>query len=179
MEGEVTRIQGQMSELKRQKDDAEMQLRELQTRFGALERDHQQLKAAKIRVGELDTALASKDKDLAELEKVLAKEKDAKDQMNVELSSRQFAIAELQKKLEAARSVQLQLETDVQNIRNENARLQFQIQELKAQKPASLSASAPARAPTPGPPLPVPSDPASALPDPAGIIDFVMKKKSQ
>lgn len=179
MEGEVTRIQGQMSELKRQKDDAEMQLRELQTRFGALERDHQQLKAAKIRVGELDTALASKDKDLAELEKVLAKEKDAKDQMNVELSSRQSAIAELQKKLDAARSVQLQLETDVQNIRNENARLQFQIQELKAQKPASLSAPAPARAPTPGPPLPVPSDPASALPDPAGIIDFVMKKKSQ
>jgi hypothetical protein len=71
------------------------------------------------------------------------------------------------------------LETDVQNIRKENARLQFQIQELKAQKPASLSAPAPARAPTPGPPLPVPSDPASALPDPAGIIDFVMKKKSQ
>ena len=179
MEGEAARLQGQMSELRRQKDDAEMQLRELQTRFGALERDHQQLKAAKIRVGELDTALASKDKDLAELEKVLAKEKDAKDQMNVELSSRQSAIAELQKKLDAARSVQLQLETDVQNIRNENARLQFQIQELKAQKSASLSAPAPARAPTPGPPLPVPSDPASALPDPAGIIDFVMKKKSQ
>jgi type II secretory pathway predicted ATPase ExeA len=178
-EGEVTRLQGQMSELKRQKDDAEMQLRELQTRFGALESEHQRLKAAKVRVGELDTALASKDKDLAELEKVLAKEKDAKDQMNVELSSRQSAIAELQKKLDAARSVQLQLETDVQNIRNENARLQFQIQELKAQKPASLSAPAPARAPTPGPTLPVPSDPASALPDPAGIIDFVMKKKSQ
>jgi type II secretory pathway predicted ATPase ExeA len=178
-EGEATGLQGPMFEVRQQKDDAEMQLRELQTRFGALESEHQRLKAAKIRVGELETVLASKDKELAESRKVLAKEKGARDQINAELSSRQTAIAELQKKLDAAGSLQLKLETDVQDIRNENARLQVQIQELKAQKPASPSAPAPARAPTPGPPLPVLSDPARDLPDPVGIIDFVMKKKSQ
>jgi len=242
---EIGRLQGQMLELRRQKDDTETRLRELQTRFGALEKDQQELKATKTRVAEFESAVASKDKEntrlqaqlveinnqkgaaesqlgevkkqntglaadtkelisardrvvqlaaavserdkkliqfeqkFGDLEKDLTKEKAAKDQMGVELSSRQAAIADLQKRLEAARSAQLILETDIQNIQRENARLQSQIQEVKAQKPALPPAPAPARAPAISQPPPVPSDTAGAAPDPAGVIDFVIKRKSQ
>jgi type II secretory pathway predicted ATPase ExeA len=242
---EIGRLQGQMLELRRQKDDTETRLRELQTRFGALEKDQQELKATKTRVAEFESAVASKDKEntrlqaqlveinnqkgaaearlgevekqntglaadtkelisardrvaqlaaavserdkkliqfeqkFGDLEKDLTKEKAAKDQMGVELSSRQAAIADLQKRLEAARSAQLILETDIQNIQRENARLQSQLQEVKAQKPALPPAPAPARAPAISQPPPVPSDTAGAAPDPAGVIDFVIKRKSQ
>ena len=105
-----------MLELKRQKDDTETLLRELQTRFGALEKDQQELEAAKARVVEFENAMALKDKDLSasdqkkkkkkkkfkEAEKALVKEKAAKDQMGVELSSRQAMIADLQKRIETA-----------------------------------------------------------------------------
>jgi type II secretory pathway predicted ATPase ExeA len=242
---EIGRLQGQMLELRRQKDDTETRLRELQTRFGAFEKDQQELKATKTRVAEFESAVASKDKEntrlqaqlveinnqkgaaearlgevekqntglaadtkelisardrvaqlaaavserdkkliqfeqkFGDLEKDLTKEKAAKDQMGVELSSRQAAIADLQKRLEAARSAQLILETDIQNIQRENARLQSQLQEVKAQKPALPPAPAPARAPAISQPPPVPSDTAGAAPDPAGVIDFVIKRKSQ
>jgi type II secretory pathway predicted ATPase ExeA len=226
--GEIGRLQGQMLELRRQKDDAETRRRELQARFGALEKDEQELKAAKARVAEFETAMALKDKDLSaadlkfkeaeralaqeksakerlvgefsskeaavserdkiliqleqksgELEKALAMEKAAKDQMGVELSTRQAAIAGLQERIEAARSAQLKLETDIQNTQRENARLQSQLQEVKAQKPALPPAPAPTRAPATSQPPPVPSDPAGAAPDPASVIDFILKKKSQ
>jgi type II secretory pathway predicted ATPase ExeA/predicted nucleic acid-binding Zn-ribbon protein len=242
---EIGRLQGQMLELRRQKDDTETRLRELQTRFGALEKDQQELKATKTRVAEFESAVASKDKEntrlqaqlveinnqkgalearlsevekqntglaadtkelisardraaqlaatvserdkkliqfeqkFGDLEKALATEKAAKDQMGVELSSRQAAIADLQKRLEAARSAQLKLETDIQNTQRENSRLQSQLQEVKAQKPELPPAPAPARAPAISQPPPVPSDTAGAAPDPAGVIDFVIKRKSQ
>jgi len=242
---EIGRLQGQMMELRRQKDDTETRLRELQTRFGTLEKDQQELKATKTRVAEFESAVASKDKEntrlqaqlveinnqkgaaearlgevekqntglaadtkelisardrvaqlaaavserdkkliqfeqkFGDLEQALTKEKAAKDQMGVELSSRQAAIADLQKRLEAARSAQLKLETDIQNTQQENARLQSQLQEVKAQKPALPPAPAPARAPAISQPPPVPSDTAGAAPDPAGVIDFVIKRKSQ
>ena len=242
---EIGRLQGQMLELRRQKDDTETRLRELQTRFGALEKDQQELKATKTRVAEFESAVASKDKEntrlqaqlveinnqkgaaearlgevekqntglaadtkelisardraaqlaaavserdkkltqfeqkFGDLEKALATEKAAKDQMGVELSSRQAAIADLQKRLEAARSAQLKLETDIQNTQRENSRLQSQLQEVKDQKPALPPAPAPARAPAISQPPPVPSDTAGAAPDPAGVIDFVIKRKSQ
>lgn len=184
--GEIGQLQGQMLELRRQKDDTETRLRELQTRFAAVEKDQQELKVSKARVAEFENAMALKDKDLSatdqrfkELEKALAQEKTAKDQMGVELSSRQAAVADLQARLEAARSAQLKLETDIQNTQGENARLQSQIQEVKAQKPALPPAPAPARAPATRQPPPVPSDTAGAAPDPTGVIDFVIKRKSQ
>ena len=61
---EIGRLQGQVLELRRQKDDTETRLRELQTRFGALEKDQKELKAAKTRVAEFESAVASKDKEL-------------------------------------------------------------------------------------------------------------------
>jgi predicted nucleic acid-binding Zn-ribbon protein len=197
---EIGRLQGQMLELRRQKDDTETRLRELQTRFGALEKDQQELKATKTRVAEFESAVASKDKDLtaagqklAELEKALVQEKGSKDRLNADVSSKDAAIAELQKKLESSASNQASLKGEADTFKKENTRLQAQLveinnqkdaaeaqlQEVRAQKPAPPPAPAPVRAPATSQPPPVPSDTAGAAPDPAGAIDFVLKKKSQ
>ena len=130
-------------------------------------------------VSEGDKKRIQLEQKFGELEKALAMEKGAKDQMSVELSSRQAAAADLQKRLEAAKSAQLRLETDIQNTQRENARLQSQLQEAKAQKPVPPPAPVPARAPAAGQPQTIPSDATDAAPDPAGAIDFVIKKKSQ
>jgi len=198
--GEIGRLQGQMLELRRQKDDTETRLRELQTQFGALEKDQQELKAAKARVAEFENAMALKDKDLSatdqkfkEAEKALAQEKNAKDRLVGEFSSKEAAIAELQKKLESTGLAQDLLKGEVDFFKKENTRLQAQLveinnqkdtaeaqlQEVRAQKPAPPPAPAPARAPATSQPPPVPSDTAGAAPDPASVIDFVLKKKSQ
>jgi lipid-binding SYLF domain-containing protein len=97
--GEIGRLQAQMLELRRQKDDAETRLRELQTQFRVLEKDQKELKAAKARIVEFETAMALKDKDLSatdqkfkEAEKAFAQEKSAKDRMVGEFSSKEAAI---------------------------------------------------------------------------------------
>jgi len=181
--GEIARLQAQMLEVRRQKDDSETRLKELQARFTAVEKDQEELKTAAARVAELQTKLESAGSEQAllkgELEKVLANEKAEKDQLGTELSTRQAVIADLQKRLEAAGSAQLKLESDIQNAQRENARLQSQIEEVKAQKPASPPTPAPARAPATSRPPPVPPETAGAAPDPAGVIDYVIKRKSQ
>ena len=128
-----------MLELRKQKDDAETRLRELQTQFGVLEKDQQELKAAKARVAEFENAMGLKDKDLLatdqkfkEAEKALAQEKSAKDRLVSELSSKEAVIAELQKKLE---SVARQGEVDT--FKKENTRLQAQLVEVNNQKDAA------------------------------------------
>jgi tetratricopeptide (TPR) repeat protein len=142
--GEMGRLQGQMLELRKQKDDAETRLRELQMRFGALEKDQQELKAAKARVAEFEIAMALKEKDLLatdqkfkEAEKALAQEKSAKDRLVGEFSSKEAAIAELQKKLESAGSAQDLLKGEVDTLKKENIRLQAQLVEINNQKDAA------------------------------------------
>jgi type II secretory pathway predicted ATPase ExeA len=183
---ENSRLLAQLADITHQKDTAEARLGEMQKQNTGIAADAKELKSARDRVAQLEAAIAERDKKLiqfdqklGELEKALAKEKGAKDQMGGELSSRQAAIADLQKRLETARSAQLKLETDIQNIQRENARLQSQVQELRAPKPAASPAPAPPRAPATSQPAPVSSDAAGTGPDPAGVIDFVIKKKSQ
>jgi type II secretory pathway predicted ATPase ExeA/predicted nucleic acid-binding Zn-ribbon protein len=183
---ENARLQAQMVEITNQKGAAEVRLGEAQKQNTGLAADAKELKSARDRVAQLEAAVSEGDKKriqleqkFGELEKALAMEKGAKDQMSIELSSRQAAIVDLQKRIEAAKSAQLKLETDIQNTQRENARLQSQLQEAKAQKPVPPPAPVPARAPAAGQPQTIPSDVTDAAPDPAGAIDFVIKKKSQ
>ena len=142
--GEIGRLQSQMLELRRQKDDSETRLRELETRFRAFEKDQQELKSAKARVAEFENAMALKDKDLSatdqkfkEAEKALAQEKSAKDRLVGEFSSKEAAIAELQKKLESADSAQDLLKGEVDTLKKENTRLQAQLVEINNQRDAA------------------------------------------
>ena len=218
-DSDVVRLQGQVVELRKEKEDAEAHLGELRRSIEALENEHRQLAEiasrrndAEARLGDaqkqidrltasanelktfrekavqLETAVAERDKKLAqveqkigELEKLLSQEKGVQDQMGVELSSRQAAIADFQNKLDAAKAAQMKLESDVQNVRSENARLQAQVRELKAGQPESAPAPAPLRpslAPAPSP-APVSSAASADEPDPAHAIEFLLKKKSQ
>ncbi len=164
----------------------ETHFRELQARFGELESEHQQLKAAEKHAMELETAFASKDQDLtsarnklADFEEVLAHERNKGERLNAELSSRQAAIVEFQSKLDAARAVQLKLETDVQNIQSENVQLKALIQESKTEQ---LTSTAPPTPPGAATPIPLPEvslEQADGVPDPSRVIDFVIKKKSR
>ena len=137
---EIDRLQGEMTKLRIQKDDAETRLRELQARFGALEKDQQELKVAKARIAELESTAASKDKDLtaagqrlAELEKELTQEKSSKDRLNAGFSLKDAAIAELQKKLESSASNEASLKGEMEAIKKENTRLQAQLVEITNQ----------------------------------------------
>ncbi len=144
--------------------------------------------------------MALKDKDLLatdqrfkELEKALAQEKSAKDRLVGEFSSKEAAIAELQHKLESAGSEKVLLKGEVDTFKKENTRLQAQLveiknqkdaaeaqlQEVRDQKPAPPLAPAPTRVLATSQPPPAPSDTSGAAPDPAGVIDFVLKKKTQ
>ena len=179
---ENARLKAQMVEMANQKSAAEARLGEAQKQNTGMSADAKELKSARERVAQLEAAVSEGDKKriqleqkFGELEKALAKERGAKDQVSAELSSRQAAAADLQKRLEAARSAQLKLEADIQSLQRENARLQSQIQEAKAQRPAPASA----RGPEAGQPQPAAPDTAGAGPDPGGAIDFVIKKKSQ
>jgi type II secretory pathway predicted ATPase ExeA len=183
---ENSRLQAQLVEINNQKGAAEAQLGEAKKQNTGLAAATQELKSAQEQAARLEAAVSERDKKLiqleqkgGELEKVLAKEKAEKDQLGTELSTRQAAIADLQKRLDAAGSDQLKLESDIQNAQRENARLQSQLQEMKTQKPSPPPAPAPARAPATSRPPPVPPDTAGAAPDPAGVIDYVIKRKSQ
>jgi chromosome segregation ATPase len=168
---ENTRLQAQLVEVTNQKGAAEARLGEAQNQNTGLVADAKDVKIARNLVAQLETAKSERDKkliqleqELRELEKALTNEKDVKKQMNAELSSRQKAIADLQKLIETVRAEQLKLETEMQNAQRENIRLQSRFRELKAAKP---------------PPPPVSFDTDGAGPDPARVIDFVIKKKSQ
>ena len=123
------------------------------------------------RVVELERAVDLKDRDvaatgrkLAELENALDRERGARGAVNAELSSRQAVIADHEARLEAARSVQLKLEADIEKVRPEGRRVQSPPQPLKA--------------PMPAPPA-VSLDSTDPELDPGRVIDFVIKQKSQ
>ena len=147
---DTAQLQGQFLELRKQKSDVESLLKAFQRKIEVFETDQKELNIASSRI--------------AELEKALTKEKSEKDHMSAELSSRMSAIADLEKRVGAATSVQLKLETDFQNAQRDKDRRQSKRQESIAGKPAPLS---------------VPFNTAGSEPDPARVIDFIIKKKSQ
>jgi type II secretory pathway predicted ATPase ExeA/uncharacterized coiled-coil protein SlyX len=172
---ENSRLQAQLLTAMEQKDLAGALLNSVAKEKAALSQNAQELKSVRDRAAQLEAETQEQDKKLSELEhklaqqeKVLAQEKAEKDRLGGELSSRQEAIAGFQKKDETARSTQRKLEIDLENSRRDNARLQSQLQEMTAQLQAPK--------PTNGQPAAVRPDPA---PDPAGIIEFVIKRKSQ
>ncbi len=162
---ENARLQAQLTEITNQKGAAEARLGDLQKLGDGLAGSEKELKSARERLAQLEASVSAEnqkriqfEKKLEELEKALTEEKGAKNQVSAELASRQAAIA------------------DLQNTQQENARLQSQLREAKSPK-------APPPAPVPAPaarqPQTLPPERPAEAPDPASIIDYVLKKKSQ
>jgi DNA repair exonuclease SbcCD ATPase subunit len=185
LQKEISRLQAMLAETNGQRDALEARLAEGQKAASELSADAKALKGARERAAQLEAAVSERDKRLAQLEqaatelaKATASEKAAKDQASAELASHQAAIADIQKKLEAAGYLQLKLEAEIQNARSDNARLQAQLQVLKTrpQPPAAPSTAAPPQ--QEAPPAPAQKGRVEG-PDPVGIIDYVIKRKTQ
>jgi type II secretory pathway predicted ATPase ExeA len=182
MKKENGQLQAQLAEATSQKRLIEARLAEEQKLSAGLSAEARELKSARDRVAQLEAAVSEGEKRLARfeqasanLDKELLKEKSAREQVKADLAARQAAIADLQKKLEAAKSLQQQLEGDVQAARSENTRLSVRLKEAepKPQRPvAALEAPRPPASPAPTP------QGRAAEPDPMGVIDYVIKRKS-
>jgi len=202
----------------------------LHPRFESHENDQKEFSSPNSRVAELESVVHIKNKDLTaasqklvELEEALSDEKSKRDRLYANFSSRDAAIAELQKKLESSMSNQAGLQGEMKAIEKEKTRLQAQLDEVTSQKAAAEAKLAEAQKQNRGqvtdakelktakaqlaqleaeksrldPKLiqvkpqqqelkalnpasqPVPSDASGEGLDPAKIIDFVIRKKSQ
>ena len=179
-------LKTQLQELNAQKTSAETQLENLQAEHKALAADFEELKNAQEQVAELKSELTVKDRLLMQheqrqrdLEKDLAQAKNSKDKLNGELSAQAAQVADLQNKLETARADQAALTDKYNKSMKRTAQLQAQVQELKAktsvgsEKPVALDLQ---KKPPPERKLPAEE---TESPNPADIIDWVLKKKSE
>jgi len=144
------------------------------------------LENTKEQVAELENALTVKDRMLTQSEqrqqglgKNLEQAKNSKDKLNSELSTQAALVADLQKRLETFRADQAALEDEYNKSMKRTAQLQAQVQQLKAK--TSLSPVKPAdfdllEKPTSEIELPQEE---TESPNPADIIDWVLKKKSE
>ena len=183
---ETALLQTQLKELNTQNTSSESRLENLQTAHNALAADFQKLKNTKEQVAELENALAVKDRMLTqseqrqqELGKNLEQAKNSKDKLNSILSTQAALVADLQKRLETFRADQAALEDEYNKSMKRTAQLQAQVQQLKAK--TSLSPVKPAafdllEKPTSEMELPQEE---TESPNPADIIDWVLKKKSE
>ena len=183
---ETALLQTQLKELNTQNTSSESRLENLQTAHNALAADFQELKNTKEQVAELENALTVKDRMLTqseqrqqELGKNLEQAKNSKDKLNSELSTQAALVADLQKRLETFRADQAALEDEYNKSMKRTAQLQAQVQQLKAK--TSLSPVKPAdfdllEKPTSEIELPQEE---TESPNPADIIDWVLKKKSE
>ncbi|MGE5258839.1 MAG: AAA family ATPase [Hyphomicrobiales bacterium] len=148
--------------------------------------DASELKTARERISELEATLSDRgrrqmqlERRIKELEKDLTQEKNSKEKLGTELESREAAVAEMRQTLETLKSSQVKLETEIKDARKDKAELQTRIQELQAPRPPESPALHPSREQAAASPPVAPTAKPQIAPDPADIIDFVIKKKSQ
>ena len=179
-------LKRQLEELDAEKKSTESRLEKLQTAYNSLAADIEKLKHDSEQVAELENALAAKDRQLVqseqrrqELEKNLVQVMDSKNKLGTELAARAAQIADLQQRLQTSRSDQAALEDQYNKNMARTAQLQAQVEELKAQtsvgskKPGAFDAQQ-----SPAADMQLPQD-QTRSPNPADIIDWVLKKKSQ
>ena len=179
-------LKGQLEEVTAQRQEAERRFENLQTSHIALKAEFEELKHKGERIGELENALAQKDQQLAqseqqqqELEKILAQLKNGKSKLDSELAVQAGLIADLQKRIEASRADEAALEDKYNKSREETAQLQTQVEELKAKISAGQNKTAGFEALSKPETGMQPAEEASKSQNPADVIDWVLKKKSQ
>ena len=148
--------------------------------------DATELKTAQEQASQLEAALSDRDRKqlqleerVKDLEKDLAQEKNSKEKLRGEISSREAVVAEMRKTLEALKASQTSMEAEIKNAQSDKASLQSMIQKLEAQRPPAAPAPPPPKMQADTSAQATPSGKGEAAPDPADIIDFVIKKKSR
>jgi type II secretory pathway predicted ATPase ExeA/predicted nucleic acid-binding Zn-ribbon protein len=176
---EITRLNDRLRELEGQKTATENQLKTLQARNDTLAKGQPELAAAKDRLAEMEKGMAARDQQVRRLEEALAEkkkeleqEKTIRERLQAEIASSKAAASELRNQLQAAKAGQAGLQEQLADIKKAHSQLQTQLVNLTAPKPAA-AARPQAPAAEKGAPKKEP-----APPDPAGIIDWVIQKKS-
>lgn len=183
LQKENARLLAQLTEAASLRGGLERRLAEQQKANEALAADVKAMKGTAEKAGLLQAALIERERKAvlaeraaSELEKALVQEKAAAATQRTEAEAQKSATAELRKVAEELRARQAGLEAELRTVRSENARLQALGRDASARPPASVApASAPASAQTVAPP---PAAPAAAGPDPAGAIDYVLKRRA-
>jgi type II secretory pathway predicted ATPase ExeA len=131
---DIALLQSRLLDLKSQKAAGEMQLSRLQAGYDALVFELRELKSTEERVAKPENVIANKEQMLSrfeqklnELEKHLYQEKNSKNRFSAQLVSQDALIAELQQKVGASQSNQL-------NIEDKIALLQSQLFDLKTKQ---------------------------------------------
>jgi hypothetical protein len=132
-DAERQQLQGQLTELERQKAEAEELAKGFAAKAETLEKGQQQeAAAARARIAELETGMASRARDLTgldrklkDLEAALSAEKAEKGRLDAEMAARDAAAAELRQRFESAVARQ-------EEFRAANARLTEELQQAKA-----------------------------------------------
>jgi|GEM_PF-1225070 len=176
----------QLEALAAQKTSSESRFEKLQTAYNALSADFEELKRSGEQAADLKNALAVKERLLTqreqrqqELEKKLAQVNDGKNKLDSEFAAQAALIADLQKRLQASQADQAALEEEYNKNRAKTAQLQVQVEELKAKTFAGPKKSAAFDTlPKPTSDVQYPKEETKS-PNPADIIDWVIKKKSQ
>ena len=183
---EILQMQNRLSDLNAQKTFAEDQLSQLKSRNDAMVFEIKELKNSQERLAALETGVEQREQTLTRLEQklkdmenALNREKKAKDRLETELSSKTARLIDLQQQLEASRSNHNELEDEVARSKYQVEQLQGQLSDLKIKQ-----ASAVPPPPTPKMREALPSEGEKSerqaeSPNPAAIIDWVLKKKSE
>ena len=130
-DAEVQRMQGQLTDLTREKADADERVKGYEEKLKTLEIGQQEAAAARARIAELETGMAARtqdmttlDRKLKELETALSAEKDGKGRLDAEIAARDAAAAELRQRFESALASQ-------EEFRAANARLAEELKQAK------------------------------------------------
>ncbi len=132
-DAERQRLQGQLTELERQKAEAEERAKSYAAKAETLEKGQQEeAAAARARIAELETGMASRaqdltglDRKLKDLEAALSAEKAEKGRLDTEMAARDAAAAELRQRFESAVARQ-------EEFRAANAKLTEELKQARA-----------------------------------------------
>ncbi len=131
----INKLKENLLNLKKEKASTETQFGQLKASYAGLSADIQELKGAKDRVAELESAAAVREQTLtltkpqvADLTAALEQEKKAREQLRNELSTKADRLAELEQKLTAALTRRAELENDVKIGNSKVAEFQQKLQ---------------------------------------------------
>jgi len=131
----INKLKENLLNLKKEKASTETQFGQLKASYAGLSADIQELKGAKDRVAELESAAAVREQTLtltkqqvADLTAALEQEKKAREQLRNELSTKADRSAELEHKLAAALSSRAELENEFKLGKSKIVKFQQQLQ---------------------------------------------------
>ena len=140
----INELQEKLENSNTEKAAAETQLGQLRSSYEKLAAEFDELKRTSLRIAALESEAASREQTLSQsaqkvtdLTNALDREKKDQELLRAELSTKADLVAELQQKLEATLASRSKLEDEIEKSKNENAALQGQLSDLKAQKTTS------------------------------------------